>query len=92
MYGEYYHLTDSESGKFASWYPILWCAWRYDVTEKAAKDLAQNVETSLDRIYDGNITYFADTLRRSIGKPMKMQRMQKIRKFLKPCRSGWRKY
>lgn len=44
------------------WYPILWCAWRYDVTEKAAKDLAQNVEISLDRIYDGNITYFADTL------------------------------
>ena len=61
-YGEYYHLTDSESGKFASWYPILWCAWRYDVTEKAAEELAQNVEISLDRIYDGNITYFADTL------------------------------
>ena len=61
-YGEYYHLTDSESGKFASWYPILWCAWRYDVTEKAAKDLAQNAEISLDRVYDGNITYFADTL------------------------------
>lgn len=61
-YGEYYHLTDSESGKFASWYPILWCAWRYDVTEKAAEDLAKNAEISLDRIYDGNITYFADTL------------------------------
>ena len=61
-YGESYHLTDSENGKFASWYPVLWCAWRYDVTEKAAKDVADHAEMSLDGVLDGYITYFADTL------------------------------
>ena len=31
-YGEYYHLTDSEKGKFADYYNVFWCAWRYDRT------------------------------------------------------------
>ena len=25
-YGEYYHLTDSEKGKFAEYYHVFWCA------------------------------------------------------------------
>ena len=61
-YGEYYHLTDSEKGKFADYYNVFWCAWRYDRTAGDMDSYLRSQDYEDQSIRDSYLQSLADSL------------------------------
>ena len=61
-YGEYYHLTDSEKGKFADYYNVFWCAWRYDRTAGDIDSYLRSQDYEDQSIRDSYLQSLADSL------------------------------
>ena len=61
-YGEYYHLTDSEKGKFADYYHVFWCAWRYDRTAGDIDSYLRSQDYEDQSIRDSYLQSLADSL------------------------------
>ena len=61
-YGEYYHLTDSEKGKFADYYNVFWCAWRYDRTAGDIDSYLRSQDYEDPDIRDSYLQSLADSL------------------------------
>ena len=61
-YGEYYHLTDSEKGKFADYYNVFWCAWRYDRTAGDMDSYLRSQDYEDPDIRDSYLQSLADSL------------------------------
>lgn len=61
-YGEQYHLTDSEKGKFADYYDIFWCAWRYDETEYQIESFLGTVDYDNEQIRESYLQGLSDSL------------------------------